>query len=127
MDACRRDRDDVWWQLRGQPLTTPAVGETVDDHGINLELEAQRQHVADGTAAAARRAHACIRDAVVSAGPGVPGGVGESEDGAQDRVAHGAIGKAVARCHDRHLGRIPGHSSPAASRKFGEPVIEGSE
>jgi hypothetical protein len=48
-----RDRDRVSGQTRRQLSAVRSMRDTADDHGIDLELEAQRSHDNDGSAAGA--------------------------------------------------------------------------
>ena len=50
MDTADRDTDHIWRQVARQHLAVRAVSDAADDHSVDVEPEAERQHDGDGSA-----------------------------------------------------------------------------
>ena len=50
MDTADRDTDHIRRQVAGQLLAVRAMSDAIDDHGVDVEPEAERQHDGDGSA-----------------------------------------------------------------------------
>ena len=50
MDTAARDTDRIRRQVARQLLAVRAVSDAADDHGVDVEPEAERQHAGDGSA-----------------------------------------------------------------------------
>jgi hypothetical protein len=50
MDTADRNTDRIWRQVARQLLAVRAVSDGADDHSIDVEPEAERQHDGDGSA-----------------------------------------------------------------------------
>ena len=50
MNTADRDTDRIWRQVARQLPAVRAMGDAADDHGVDVEPEAERQHDGDGSA-----------------------------------------------------------------------------